>query len=215
MRRCDAAFKKEILLKCYDALESEGFTRYRKEDVDWPLHDGFHCWVGLNTGLHPDRVNVNPFVGIHAVPIMRLYTKLEGRTYSRSVATYAVHMGELAGAREERATALTPEQSDGFVTSETRRLARLYATVGLDYARSIASYEALLPLLQGRLDMLGGYPERVASCLYLMGRKAEAKAFAEEFLAKQREYFEAFAVPFLRMLANGDASEPLSRQAGR
>jgi hypothetical protein len=199
MIRCDAAFKKSILLRCYDALEQEGFQRFRKEDVDWPIHDGFHCWIGLNTGLYSEYVEISPFIGVHVVPIAKL-RGLEGRKYSRSVATYAIHMGEIASASDEPAFVFTRDQSDSFIESEARRLAELYATVGLEYACSIASYEALLPLLEDRLDRRGGYPESVAACLYLMGRVTEARAFAEEFLAKEPNYFRDFAEPFLKMI---------------
>lgn len=48
--------------------------------------------------------------------------------------------------------------------------------------------------------MLGAYPEKYANCLYLMGRKAEARAFVEEFLPTKRDYFEGFAIPFLGKL---------------
>lgn len=199
MAPCNAAFKKAVRLKCYDALEREGFTRFAKEGVDWPLRDGFHCWVGLNTGLYPDRVEINPFVGVHVVPIAKLRV-LEGRKYDRRIATYAIHMGELPGAQDEQAFAFTTTQSDFFVTSETQRLARLYATVGLDYAQSIASYESLLPLLKGRLQMLGGYPESVACCLFLMGQSSEAYTFVKDFLAQEPSYFGSFAIPFLDMI---------------
>lgn len=198
VEHCDAAFKREVLLKCYDALEAVGFTRYRKEAVDWPMEHGFHCWVGLNTGLEKEHLDINPFVGVHVVPIMKLYTSLEGRKYSRSTATYAVHMGELAPKTE--AFCFT-RQTD--VAAEANRLARLYADVGLSYALSIGSYERLLPLLRERVPMLGAYPERVASCLYLMGRKEEARSFVEEFLRDHRDYFEGFAVPFLKLLTHG------------
>jgi len=43
-------------------------------------------------------------------------------------------------------------------------------------------------------------PERYATCLFLIGRKAEARSFVEEFLPKQTDYFEGFATPFLKML---------------
>ncbi len=196
---CNAAFKKAVRLKCYDALEREGFARFAKEGVDWPLSDGFHCWVGLNSGLYPDRVEINPFVGVHVVPIAKLRV-LEGRKYDRRIATYAIHMGELPGARDEQAFAFTTTQSDIFIASESQRLAHLYATVGFNYAQSIASYEALLPLLKGRLHLLGGYPENVACCLFLMGRVGEAYAFAQDFLAQEPGYFRSFAIPFLHMI---------------
>lgn len=199
MARCDAAFKQAVVLACCDALEREGFTRFRKENVDWPLEDGFHCWVGLNTGLYPDYVEISPFVGVHSVSMEKLWTAFKhGKypaKYSRSSATYARHMGELAPDvpvfRFTRST---------NIASETMRLTRLYATVGLEFAKAIADYDSLLPLLKQRIDRLGAYPEKYASCLFLMGRKVEARAFVSEFLPAHRDYFEGFAIPFLRML---------------
>jgi hypothetical protein len=195
----DANFKQHVLRQCYEALAAAGFTRFRKEGVDWPLGNGFHCWVGLNTALNNTYVEINPFVGIHVVPIEKLWTtvkkgKYPGK-YNRGIATYARHMGELAP--DESVFHFT-RQTD--IDAEVKRLARLYATVGLAYANSIASYEVLLPLLQERCEMLGAYPERIASCLYLIGRKDEARSFVDGFVAQHREYFEGFATPFMAML---------------
>lgn len=202
VERCDAAFKRAVLLVCCDALETAGFTRFRKENVDWPLEVGFNCWVGLNNNLEEEYFQINPFVGIHVVSIEKLWTsfKSSGKypaKYDRGHATYALHMGELAP--EERAFRFT-RQTD--VEREAKRLAHLYATVGLSYARSIATYERLLPLLQERVPMLGAYPEQVAACLYLMDRKEEARTFVEDFLKTHRDYFEGFAVPFLKRLTH-------------
>lgn len=191
-----AEFKQKVLMACCDALQRQGFTRYRKENVDWPLAEGFHCWVGLNTASCSEYIELNPFVGIHASKIMKMYTYIEGRKYDRSIATYPIHVGDIAP-RED--VFHFYNESDLAVTSE--RLARIYATAGLAYAQSISSYSALLPLLNARVEMLGGYPERVACCLYLMGRVRDARSFAEDFLQKERPYFEGFAVPFLQMLA--------------
>lgn len=199
VEHCDAAFKQAVLLKCYDALEAVGFTRYRKQDVDWPMENGFHCWVGLNTGLEKEHLDINPFVGVHVVPIEKLWTRIKtGKypgKYNRGHTTYAVHMGELAP--KESIFRFT-RQTD--VAAEADRLARLYVDVGLSYAMVLGSYERLLPLLRKRVPMLGAYPERVASCLYLMGRKDEARSFVEAFLKDHRDYFEGFAIPFLKML---------------
>ncbi len=198
-QQCDAAFKNEVLATCYDALAAVGFTRFRKEAADWPLENGFHCWTGLNTGLGEESVDVNPFVGVHAVPIEKLWTGLKSGKYpgkySRGHATYARHMGELA---PDVVAFRFTRKTD--VESEAARLAKLYATVGLNYAKSIASYERLRSLLEDRVDMLGAYPERFASCLYLMGRKDEARGFVEKFLLEHRDYFEGFAVPFLKYM---------------
>lgn len=198
--RCDAAYKQVVRQHCYDALAEAGFTRFRKEGVDWPMEHGFHCWVGLNTAIEPEYIAINPFVGVHVVPIEKLISIKIGKypmKYDRRVATYAVHMGELTP--KEQAFRFT-RQTD--VAAEAARLARLYADVGLSYALSIGTYELLLPLLRDRVPMLGAYPERVASCLYLMGRKDEARSFVEEFLKEHRDYFEGFAVPFLKMMSD-------------
>jgi hypothetical protein len=199
MQRCDASFKNAVLLRCYDALQGEGFVRYRKKDVDWPLNDDFHFWLGLNTGLMPGYVQINPFVGVHAVTIAKLIASVENGAgpskYNRGYATYAVHIGTIAP--HARVVRFTP---GGDIDAEATRLAKLLRAAGLPYARSIASYDRLLPLLEARVKTLGAYPERVACCLYLMGRQADAHAFTTDFLAEEPEYFTGFAVPFLEML---------------
>lgn len=201
VEHCDAAFKQVVLLKCYDALEAEGFIRYRKQDVDWPMEHGFHCWVGLNTGLEKEHLDINPFVGVHVVPLEKLWTSMKAGKYpgkyNRSHATCAIHMGELVP--KERVFRFTLETN---IEAEAARLARLYVDAGLPYALSIGTYEILLSLLRERVPMLGAYPERVASCLYLMGHKEEARSFVEEFLRDHRDYFEGFAIPFLKMLSD-------------
>lgn len=199
--RCDSEYKRVVWQHCYAALADAGFTRFRKDGVDWPLRDGFHCWVGLNTAVEIEYVEINPFVGVHVVPIERLWTSLKtGKypgKYSRAQATYAVHMGELAP--KERGFRFT-RQTD--VASEARRLAQVYVRSGLPYAESMSDYERLLPLLQGRIPRLGAYPERVACCLYLMDRKKDARAFVETFVKQQPDYFEGFATPFLELLTH-------------
>lgn len=197
---CDAAYKQVVRQHCYDALAEAGFTRFRKEGVDWPFGNGFNCWAGLNTAIEPDYIEINPFVGVHVVPIEKLASIKIGKypgKYDRRVATYAIHMGELAP--KERAFRFT-RQTD--IAADAARLARLYVSVGLPYAQSMASYELLLPLLQQRIPHLGGYPERVASCLYLMDRKEEARAFVDAFVKEQPDYFAGFAEPFLKLLTH-------------
>jgi hypothetical protein len=76
MRSCDAAFKNEVRLRCYEALQREGFTRYRKESVDWPLSDEFSFWLGLNTALLASYVEINPFIGIHATVMAKLVSAI-------------------------------------------------------------------------------------------------------------------------------------------
>lgn len=160
--------------------------------MDWPISGGFHCWVGLNTAVDRDWLDVNPFVGIHVVPIMKFYTALEGRKYARNVATYAVHMGTL---KPDAAVFRFFKEKDNL--AEYDRLASLYRNFGLDFAISASTFDLLLPLLKQRVPSLGGYPERYASCLHLMGRTKECVSLVESFSNIEPEYFREFARRYL------------------
>jgi hypothetical protein len=199
MEVCDAAFKRAVRLCCYGALERNGFSRFRREGVDWPLEGGFHCWVGLNTGLYKEYVQINPFVGVHAVPVEKFWTSIMigEQKYDRGHASYAIHLGKIAPhAKVFRFTRATD------IDAEAERLARLYVDVGLPFAKSIATYDALLPLLVKRSESLGAYPYKVAACLFLTGRTGEARLFIEDFMnrhPRDLRQIEKFAIPFLAL----------------
>lgn len=198
--KCDADFKREVLNCCYESLEELGFRRIRKENVDWPIAPSFNAWVGLNTTLHADHIAINPFVGVHASELETMWFRLSGRNYPGRYgpsATYAVHLGELERAKNEIVFRFEAHLSSEEIKSEAKRLALLIHNVGLDYSRSISSYSSLLPLLREKVPMLGGYPERVSCCLYLMGLQNEARAFVEEFSREKSASFDCFAGPFL------------------
>jgi hypothetical protein len=194
---CDKAFRQEVREACYAALIRAGFKRYRKNGIDRDLGNGFRCWIGLNTALFSSHVEINPFVGLHVVPLEKLWTSLKSGKYpgkyDRGVATISVHLGVLRP--DEKAFCFERRTN---LDVEANRLAKLYEDVGMSFAREIASYEALLPLLQQRVELLGGFPERFACCLYIMGRREEAREFVPEFCSAHRDYFEGFADPFLR-----------------
>lgn len=196
MNQYNAKFKATIRSDCLVALEKRGFTRFRKDNVDWPFNQDFSCWVGLNSVIGRECIELNPFVGIHATSIAKLYSKLSDLRYDRRIATFAIHMGEIVP--REQVFDFTHENAQ----SETERLAELYKGIGLEYAASISSYDALLPLLKSRLKMLGGYPQRYACCLYLMGREQEAVNFINEFKctsAQNLNYISKFSDAFLKL----------------
>jgi hypothetical protein len=182
-------------------LKEAGFTEYRRNAVDHDLENGFRCWVGLNCGQSRNSVQINPFVGVHSVPIEKLWTGLKAGKYpgkcSRGVATVARHMGEL---QPDEAVFRFDQRTD--LIAESRRLAMSYCSVGLPFARSIATYSALLPMLQQRVETLGAYPERLASCLILLGRQEEVLAFVHDFAARHHDYFEGFAAPFIERISH-------------
>jgi hypothetical protein len=201
---CDREFKQRILLKCYEALENSGFTRFRKYQVDYPIRDGFHCWVGLVADSHSDRIDLIPNVGVHVVPIEKLVCDFDqgpyAHKYDRSLATYSINIGQLDSCGDQRAFAFSPEQSSSFISNECERLAQLYLAEGVKYAKSISRYEKLAQHLNKLVFSLGGNPERYAACLYLMNRRNEAIKFLESFPDQYKEYIEGFAAPFLAKL---------------
>jgi hypothetical protein len=119
--------------------------------------------------------------------------------YNRAVATYAVHLGEVA----PNVPIFRFFPCDK-IEDEAARLSLLYETIGLPFSKSISNFIKLVPLLEKRVTMLGGYPERLAVCLYLMGRKNDAAEFVEIFRRKEPTYFEKFAVAFLNFVSKDD-----------
>lgn len=188
---------RDVTEQCFQSLESVGFIRYRKKWADLPLSDDFHIWVGLNESCDSSSVEINPFVGVHAVAIEKMWKELSGSPYRRSSATYSKHMGEIVPNEP-----IFHFDCGTDLVSETKRLANLYVSNGIPYAKSISSYEALLPLLKSRIDRLGAYPERFACCLYLLGEKEAAASFVSEFELKEPSYLREFAPSFRRFLTS-------------
>ncbi len=184
-KKCKAKFRDEAAKACLLSLEKKGFTRHSKGWVDFPFNDEFFRWVGLNTGLNADFARFNPFIGIHAPKINKLCAKLESRSYSRSVATYARHIAQInPDVREIKF------RVDEDVEKEADYLASAVSDAIATFSRSIASYEELCPLLKGRLHWLGGFPERYACCLHLLGKNREAIDFVQKFSGENPVCFD-------------------------
>ena len=120
---------------------------------------------------------------------------MEGYKYNRGVATIAMPLGTLCP--DELQIVFTPEEP---AEPEAERLVGLYVKHAVPWYKEHQSYEAILPYLFDGVESLGGYPERVASAYYLMGRTQEARQFTLDFLTKEEEYFAPFAKPFLKLL---------------
>jgi hypothetical protein len=197
--------RSEVIASCIGALELVGFERFKKDSVDRFIKDGFRCWVGLNTGVHPTFIRVNPSVGIHAEQIGRIRVELFSDAvpskYSRTVATYAVHMGELSPNEEQFIFAAW----QGMDTTAAR-LARLYLDVGYDYAARIADYETLMDLVRGRVHMYGGYPESYIACQYRLGRLDDARASAAAFERRDPQHFSGLCQRLEHLIARREGA---------
>lgn len=109
---------------------------------------------------------------------MRLWYELD--TYRKpkyllgQTATAALHLGELAPDID----VFSFEQSQPL-EGEARRLAEAVIEFGLPWMRENANLESLLGLFQEKEEMLGGYPERIAVVLFLLGRFNEVSDYLD------------------------------------
>jgi len=201
--KVDAKFVRNVQHACERALLGHGFEQPRRGEIVIGITPEFLGWVGLNVGKHSDFVRINPFVGVHCVPVMKLVAEATGEKYQTGrYATYAVHLGEVAPNEEQFVFS-----SERQIEIEAERLAVSCRESGVPYMRSISTFESLLPLLEEKVPMFGGYPQRVAAAMYLMGRKKEALNFVERLRLEYRDdpvirdSFERFAGPFEKLVA--------------
>lgn len=200
--KTDAAAAKRVKDACEDALLRRGFVRLGRDLVVHEIDDAFLGWVGLNVGKHSGFIRINPFAGVHCTPVMKLIADLSGEKYQRGrYATFAKHLGEICPNVRVFDFAALEE-----IDAEADRLATVYCEHGLPFMKGLANYQRLLGELEERVPMLGGYPQRVAATLHIMGRTQEAVDFVKERQDEYRddpavmESFDRFASPFLQLV---------------
>ena len=205
----NADFAKDVLRSCESALVSVGFRKIRQQSVVYNLSSDFLGWVGLNYGYEGSAVRINPFVGVHCIPMMRLIEELSGFKYQLGRhATYAVHLMVI-----DQDVAVFDFLPGDDLDEKAKALASVLIRVAVPFMEEFATLDALLPVLRYRVPELGGFPQRVAVTLYLMGDREGAASFVKERRAEYaddeevvREHFDRFAIPFLRLLA-GESSD--------
>lgn len=196
------ALSKAAELALERALQSRSARRLPSGVVIFPLSEQSLVWVGINLGRHGEALRLNPFVGIHSIPVMTLVDKMVGARYQKGrYATFAVHLGELAPDVE-----VFEVRNESDAESEGKRIAAVVEELALPWLVKHSTLSELLPCLKSRLQMLGGYPERYAAAIASAGDLESAKAFVRNKLAEYRsddpavlEHFEKFAMPFLQL----------------
>ncbi|HWT99689.1 MAG TPA: hypothetical protein VN229_18795 [Terriglobales bacterium] len=214
MQRANAAFRDFAIDQCCARLEQTGLRRHAKGSGSLfaPINDAFQYWVGLNSGLYLTRVSLTPHFGVHVPQLDELVAEIRKssepkRKYDKRIATYTRAHTQLIKSPPQLDFAPAEDIEDSL-----ERLVNLSTQVGLPFARSIASYEALLPLLRERVSMLGGYPERVACCLALMGQAEKALDFLREFAATDShgKRFAVFIEAFADRVSSRNLADPVS-----
>jgi hypothetical protein len=170
----------EIESACDAAFAAFGFKSRRRGNPLIVLDEHFLGWIGLNRGNQGDVLRIEPFIGLHCIPVMRLWYEIDQKKYvPGATATVAVHLGEL----EPNIDAFIFRPPD--IEGEARRLAQSVAHFGVPWMRAHANLNALLPLLREKENMLGGFPARVAIVLFLLGRFGEVSEYLD---ARAEEY---------------------------
>lgn len=187
-------FKKSVLQACDNAFKTAGFKVPRKNCIIYPINDDFFAWVGLNTAANDGVIKINPFVGVHCHPIAETKAKLLETKYQLgATASYAVHLSTLSSAATEFVFDYT-NQPD--CEREIQRMLNVVTEFGLHYAKQIASYPALIPLLEEKVTMLGGFPESYALALHFDGQSELCQTFLQNHAQTIEQYGEAISKPF-------------------
>lgn len=169
---------KVVDLACYEALSVLGIRR--KYGVGTLAIDkNFMGWIGLNQGVHPTFVRVNPNIGIHCVPLMKLIGDAAGEKYQMGRwTTLSYPLGEACPKVKQFIF-----ETEHDILHEATRLAEAINECGIPYMRSLASYSTMLPLIRKEIGCLGDAPERYAAALYLSGDIQGAFNFLNEQIA--------------------------------
>ena len=173
---------KEVDKACYNALAALG-VQLKYGLGTWPIDEHFSGWIGLNQGVHPTFVRVNPNIGIHCVAVMKLVAEARGVKYRKG--EYPTHSCFIGTRCPDVLQLIFENEAD--LLPEATRLAEIIDQYGVPYIHSLASYDALLPLLHADVDNGDGFSATYAAALYLSGDTQGAFRFLEEQSAKYLE----------------------------
>lgn len=173
-------FRDEVDSAVYRALGAFGFQLQRRGSPCIRIDDSFYGWVGLNRSGVGDAVRIDPFIGVHCVPVMRMFYELDFYRNPKpkyvigDTATISIHIGMLS-------SELRPFifESDEPLESEAGRLAESVVKYGLPWMRAHASLNGILDRLREREAILNGVPERIAITLFLLGQFEELIAYLD------------------------------------
>lgn len=161
-----------------------------------PINGDFFGWIGLNVGHHKNFIRINPFIGVHCPPIMKLTATAGGKKYRpKEIATFAVFLGTLCPHVEQF---IFTDETD--IRVEAERLSSIVDEFGIPYMKNIANYPALISLLEARISSLGGYPQRYAAALYLSGNSQRAVDFIDNEIVLLKDDNETDVITALENL---------------
>ena len=137
---------KDIDCACYDALSVLGIKK--KYGIgSLAIDENFLGCIGLNQGVHPTFVRVNPNIGVHSLHLMKLVADAAGEKYRRGeYPTLSYPLGEACPKVKQFIF-----ETEADVLPEAKRLADTIKKYGIPYIQSLASYGAMLPRIRQRV----------------------------------------------------------------
>lgn len=187
-------FKKYVLNECESEFKKQGFYNPRKNCILFQLNKGFYGWVGMNTAINSGTLEINPFVGVHCKEIMEIRDFLWGSKYKLGdIATFAVHFGSILPTAD---SFLFYHDKPEYVHAEASRLVSSITKYGIPYMEKISTLDNLIHALEGKLKILGGFPESYAIALYKNNETERCLQFLNEHSGVIRPYGGAIASKF-------------------
>lgn len=169
---------KIVTRNCQDSVTKFG-VRIKNGIGTFDITEDFRGWISLGEGVQPRFVRINPNVGIHCVPVMKLVAEALGKKYR--IGQYATLSFPLGSTCPDMQEFLFISADD--LVPEANRLADAINQYGIPFTRKIACYEELIPRLQKYIPSRGGFPESYAAALCVSGNTQAAYAFIDEQIA--------------------------------
>jgi hypothetical protein len=174
---------KIVQLECKSALKKVGF-KCTGLTAHYKIDDIFYGWVGLNIARHPSYIRINPNIGIHCAPVMKLFDEMRKRKYAAGkIATYSVPLGFLY-----------PNENQFLIESsvdlhrEINRLVSYISYAKSNFINNLADLDTLEEKLKENTKNFGGNPEKYSILLMLRKNFPELESFLEFHSSNLKKY---------------------------
>lgn len=149
----------------YDVLKKAGIKN--KYDIGiFEVKGNFLGWLGLNIGVHPKYLRVNPNVGIHSIPVRQLLDEIDGKKYQRGrFPTFSMPIGNIC---PDDLQFIIEKNED--IKLEADRLLTLMTERVIPHLAIFANKEAMIDYLTKDRQYLTTLP----AALFVYGRKQDS-----------------------------------------
>lgn len=186
---------KTIENSCFEALVPLG-VKVKYGIGMFPISDDFSGSIYINLAVHPSFIRVNPSIGIHCYPVMKLVYEAAGEKYQKG--RWPTLRYPLGVACPDVDQFIFEKIDDIF--PESTRLAHVIEKYAFPFIHGLANFQAVLPRIFESVDSLSGGPEIFSAATYLSGNEKGALDFLEKRIAELNERNASQAEPLRQLL---------------